>query len=138
MRKLRILCRLPFVRSRRLRERLERVSHRTFPQIIKIMESERPFLDEGFTLNDLCELVGSNRTYVSNSLRLNGTNFTKLVGEYRCRYLSELVEKSDSLGDLEDIAFLAGFPSSRAMIANLKKFAPDVYVRVRQIVKNNV
>lgn len=138
MRKLKILCRLPFVRSRRLKVRLERVSSRTFPKIIQVMEGERPFLNEEFTLNDLCELVGSNRTYVSNSLRLNNTNFAKLVGEYRCQYVSELVENSSSLRDLEDVAFLAGFPSKRAMIANLKRFAPDVYVRVRQIVKNNV
>lgn len=137
MRRLRIISRLPFVRGNALSRRLLKVSERTYPRIIVVMEERRPFLKHEFSMSDLCELVGSNRTYVSSTLKLHGTSFPTLVNSFRCRYIAELLDEGKLPDDLEDVAVIAGFPSKRAMISNLKRFAPDVYIRVRQIVKNN-
>jgi hypothetical protein len=118
---------------RRLKRRVanerfyEKITDATFPKIIEVFESQRPYLDPDFTLPDLCRMVGANRTYVSKSLHRKNTDFNTLVRGYRRDCLVDILLKEPNKYDKEELAIKSGFPSMRTMLHLMKKYHPDVY-----------
>lgn len=135
MRRLRLTCRFPFIRRCVRRRPARTYSDTVFSRIERVMDEQKPYLRPDFSLKELCDLVGANRTYVSAAFRCNKTSFPVFVGERRCRYLASIPESEMEQYDTEELSILSGFPTKRTMFVYLRRFAPDVYLRVRSRVK---
>lgn len=114
-------------RERLRQNRDKRISLTIYPKILVVMKEERPFLDPSFTLADLASLVGSNRTYVTNAMKYQGTSFFEVVAIHRCRYAFSLVDKDLRISNMGDLAHLSGFKSKRSMCAYMKELYPKEY-----------
>lgn len=122
-------------RKKRADERYHRASLWLSPMIDKVMKDKEPYLDADFCLDRLCKMVGSNRSYVSYALKEKNTNFLKMVRDYRCRYVEKLVRGKPHSYDLDDIAYISGFPSKRAMLKSLRHHYFRIYIMVRMSIK---
>ena len=85
-----------------------------FDSIIKIMEDTEVICNKGFSMTQLCYLLGYNRTYVSRAIREKwGTNFNGLLNSYRikeaCKRMSDT--KAYSNLTIEAIAESLGYAS---------------------------
>lgn len=100
-------------------EELARMS-RLYARVVAIMEQKRPFLDEGFGLDDLASAVFTNRGYLSRTVNiLSGRNFSQFVNYFRVRYGAELIRKDPGLR-LISVAQMCGFHSSPSFNAAFK------------------
>lgn len=135
MRKLRLTSRFPFIRREGRRRYPFKYPEAVFLRIERVMDEQKPYLRPDFSLDELCKLVGINRTYVSAAFRCHKTSFPIFVGELRCRHLVSLLESEVGIYDTEELSILSGFPTKRTMFIYLRRFAPDVYLRVRSRVK---
>lgn len=100
-------------------EEMARMS-RLYARVVTLMEQKRPFLDEGFGLDDLAGAVFTNRGYLSRTINiLSGRNFSQFVNYFRVRYGAELLRKDPSLR-LISVAQMCGFHSSPSFNAAFK------------------
>ena len=92
-------------------EELARMS-RLYTRVVTVMEQQRPFLDENFSLDDLAGAVFTNRGYLSRTINiLSGRNFSQFVNYFRVHYAAELMRKDPNLR-LISVAQMCGFHSS--------------------------
>ena len=117
------------------RIRYSKISEELYPQIRRVMERDKLYLNQEFSLDELCKLLGSNRTYVSYALSAHNVRFLSMLRCYRVDFLIDLVTGSPGKYDLEGVALLSGFPNARTMLHQLRKYHPDVYSLVRSLVK---
>lgn len=100
-------------------EEMARMS-RLYARVVALMEQKRPFLDEGFGLDDLAGAVFTNRGYLSRTINiLSGRNFSQFVNYFRVRYGAELLRKDPNLR-LISVAQMCGFHSSPSFNAAFK------------------
>jgi AraC-like DNA-binding protein len=80
-----------------------------FNEVVKLMETKRPFLQEDFDLDDLARMTKTNRLYLSKAINFHsGRNFNQLVNYYRVKYAIDLIKKDSGL-KMSDVAFMSGF-----------------------------
>lgn len=92
-------------------EEMARMS-RLYTRVVTVMEQQRPFLDENFSLDDLAGAVFTNRGYLSRTINiLSGRNFSQFVNHFRVTYAAELLRKDPNLR-LISVAQMCGFHSS--------------------------
>jgi hypothetical protein len=115
--------------------RVDKYTSRIYPRIKSVMEEKSPYLDPEFSIYDLARLVGTNRTYITETLKRYNSSFVALKREYRVNFLIGLLTGEPYKYDLKELAVLAGFGDERRMCDNLKKYHPDVYNLVRSLVK---
>lgn len=77
---------------------------------------------DGFRREDLAREVCTNRTYLSEALRLKCLSFNQFVNSYRTQYAIELLVREAEIS-VEDVAFRSGFKSARMMNRYIKKSA---------------
>lgn len=98
-----------------------------FSSIENVMAEKQLFLQQGFNINELAESVGSNRTYVSESINKHfGRTFSDYVNHYRVEYAQKLIHAGTYT--ICDIASMAGFSSTESFRRNFKNetgFAPS-------------
>ncbi|MBO7575673.1 MAG: helix-turn-helix transcriptional regulator [Bacteroidales bacterium] len=100
-------------------EEMARMS-RLYARVVTLMEQKRPYLDEGFGLDDLAGAVFTNRGYLSRTINiLSGRNFSQFVNYFRVRYGAELLRKDPNLR-LISVAQMCGFHSSPSFNAAFK------------------
>lgn len=86
-------------------------SARLFNKVVGIMETEKPFLQDDFSVDDLARMTGTNRLYLSRSLNLySGRNFNQLLNYYRINYAMELIKRDPRL-KIGDLSQMSGFHS---------------------------
>ena len=101
-----------------------------------IMESNAEIYDDGFTLDQLASLVGSNPNYVSQVINeKKGCNFNAFVNEYRIKEACRRLTDSEQYGGLtiEAIGQSLGFKSRTNFTAIFKRFTgmtPAAYQRL--------
>lgn len=105
------------------------------------MEDGQLFLRKGLTLNDLSQIVASNRSYVSGCINDNiGLSFNDFVNSYRVRYAQTLLQwNSDGL-TISEIREKSGFETESTFIRNFKKFtgcSPSAWQRANAFIKVN-
>ena len=115
-------------------EELARMS-RLYTRVVAVMEQKHPFLDEGFSLDDLASAVYTNRGYLSRTINiLSGRNFSQFVNYFRVRYGAELIRKDPGMR-LISVAQMSGFHSSPSFNAafkvNMGETPSDFQERVR-------
>lgn len=88
------------------------------------MEDAQLFLRKGLTLTELCQLVASNRSYVSSCINDNtGLSFNDFVNSYRIRYAQALLQWNTEGLTIAAIRDKSGFETESTFIRNFKKFA---------------
>ena len=101
-----------------------------------IMESNTEIYDDGFTLDQLASLVGSNPNYVSQVINeKKGCNFNAFVNEYRIKEACRRLTDTEHYGVLtiEAIGQSLGFKSRTNFTAIFKRFTgmtPTAYQRM--------
>ena len=80
-----------------------------FNEVVKIMETKRPYLRDGFSADELARMAGTNRLYLSKAINFHsGRNFNQLVNYYRIKYAVELMKKDRDLR-MNEVAMMSGF-----------------------------
>lgn len=84
-----------------------------FSSVCEVMEKKQLFLKPDLKITDLLPEVGSNRTYVSNSINRNsGKSFSEFVHSYRIDHAISLMEEGKH--PLSEIAVLSGYRDGNA------------------------
>ncbi len=89
----------------------------------RLMEEEKPYLDAGITLEDICRKISTNRTYLSQLINENyHQNFNSFINELRIREARLLLTepKFDHIS-IEGIGAMAGFSSKVTFHSNFKQ-----------------
>ncbi|NLZ19926.1 MAG: AraC family transcriptional regulator [Bacteroidales bacterium] len=82
---------------------------RLYERAVALMEKKRPFLDDGFGLDDMAVALFTNRAYLSKSINiLSGRNFRQFVNYYRIQYCVEILRQDPNL-KLINVAMMSGF-----------------------------
>ena len=80
-----------------------------FIRCCRYMELRKPFLVEGFSLEDLSQAMFTNKLYLSQTINsCTGKNFRNFVNNYRVMYAMELFRKNNRLR-VSDLSNLSGF-----------------------------
>lgn len=82
-----------------------------YERVVAYFDSEKPFLDNGLTINDLVKTLYSNKLYISRAIsQFTGRNFCQFVNYYRVRYSMELFRSNTDL-KIHELASGSGFNS---------------------------
>lgn len=85
--------------------------YEVYAKAVRHMETEKPFLEESFSLRDLALAVFSNKLYLSRAINAySGRNFRQFVNYYRVQYSIELMKKDRKLRVIQ-LALMSGFHS---------------------------
>ncbi len=92
--------------------------------IVLLMEEEKYYLKEQFTVRDFAMEIGTNRNYLSQIINeFFNTNFTNFVNEYRVKEARRLLLDFEYQNySLEGIAKTCGFHSKATFNTAFKKF----------------
>lgn len=83
-----------------------------YDRVIDYFEKHRPYLNHELTVNDLVNVLFTNKLYISKAISMyTGRNFCQFVNYYRITYAVELFRNDTSL-KIVDIASRSGFNSS--------------------------
>ncbi len=105
-------------------------------QLEIIMNENKPYLDAGFSLSDLCRLTNTDRrkmTYFLNNV-LN-KNFYGFINEYRMKEVIDHLEGEEKRYTIEGIAEKVGFRSKSSFYVCFKKYTgltPKEYLSKNQ------
>lgn len=113
-----------------------RVYRTLFGKMTAYMDREKPYLDSGFSLDDMARAIGSNRGYVSRMINTcTGMNFCQFVNGYRIRYALSLMENEQGKHNMLDIAYRSGFnnrPSFNMAFKLYVNMTPGEWMRERE------
>ena len=109
-------------------------SEEIFEQILLLMEKEKLFIDEDFSLNKLSKELNTNRTYISNIINSQtGETFIQLVNKFRIKHAKEaLIDENNKNLTIESIGKEAGFKSTSTFNRVFKAetgVTPSFYVK---------
>ena len=80
-----------------------------FNDVVRIMETRKPWLQDGFNIEDLARMTRSNRMYLSRAINFHsGRNFNQMVNCYRVRYAVDLIRKDPNL-KMNEVSLMSGF-----------------------------
>jgi len=66
--------------------------HSLIQRLTRLMEDQKPFLNSALKLQDVADLLGTNRTYITDNIKAaTGQSFTQFVNTYRVKYAKELL-----------------------------------------------
>ncbi|MCH5302745.1 MAG: AraC family transcriptional regulator [Prevotella sp.] len=107
-------------------------------EISRVMETDDVIYSPSFGLTQLCDMVGSNSKYVSQTInQIFKKNFPTLLNEHRIREACRRIIDAEHYGHLtiEGIAEGVGFKSRTNFIATFKKIvglSPSEYKKIAQ------
>jgi len=82
-----------------------------YTRVLRYMERKKPYLVDGFNVEDLAEGIFCNRSYVSKAINYYyGRNFKQFVNYYRVCYAIELMRRDRRIKVI-DLAMMSGFHS---------------------------
>lgn len=86
------------------------------------METKHLFKAKSLKITDLSSLLGSNKTYVSNSINsCTGKSFTEYVNGLRIEYAKSLIEDNGRNLTMSEISDEAGFSNETSFYRNFKR-----------------
>lgn len=128
--------------SKSIRKPRNKEEYRIF--IEEFLINQKPYLIQGFSLQDLATYTGINIPTLSALInREYGMNFNDFVNQYRVRYFQDLLKQPEyHQWTLEAISQKAGFNSRTTFIRAFTKFAdcsPSVYLKaVKMDIQTNL
>lgn len=125
-----------FVRRRRKKNYLSReqiTSQLVYSKVKKAMDEDELFLNPDLDLATLADAIGTNRTYLANALKNNGTSFIPYVCSYRTAHLlSVLYEEGMEYEDADIVARNSGFHSRRLMDKALRDSVGKTFYEIKK------
>ncbi len=107
-------------------------SAQLFNDVVRIMESKKPYLQDDFGVDDLSRMAHTNRMYLSRAINFHsGRNFNQLVNYYRVKYAVELLRKDTRLR-MNELSQMCGFHTVVSFNMAFKlneQMTPSEYVR---------
>ena len=99
---------------------LETSSDSLMERINQLMDEQKPYLNSDLKLQDMADMLGSNRTYISDSIK-SATNqtFTQFVNTYRVNHAKELLRNSPDM-KISAIASESGFGNEASFFRTFK------------------
>ena len=83
-----------------------------YDRCCRYMAERKPFLVESFSLNELANVLYTNKVYLSKTINYySGKNFRSYVNYYRVMYAMELFRRNKAL-TVSELGALAGFHSN--------------------------
>ena len=83
-----------------------------YDRIQEYFTEDKPYLNNNLTINDVVEVVFSNKLYISRAIsQFTGRNFCQFVNYYRVVHAIELFRNNTSL-KVTELATLSGFNTS--------------------------
>lgn len=104
----------------------EEIENTTLGLLVKfkrLMENEKPYLEAGLTVDDVCKKISTNRSYLSQMIHENfNQNFNGFINELRIKEARRLLAdpKYDHLS-IEGIGSMAGFSTKVTFHSIFKK-----------------
>ena len=97
----------------------------------RLLESKKLFLNENFSIETLAREVGTNRTYLSRSIKhCRQENFAGYINRVKIEYAKRLIKEKIGKNsrqplkctvDMEDIAIASGFGCRRSFVRCFRK-----------------
>ena len=83
-----------------------------YDRVLDYFNNEKPYLNSSLTINDVVEVVFSNKLYISRAIsQFAGKNFCQFVNYYRVVHSLELFRQNPSM-KISDLAIQSGFNSN--------------------------
>lgn len=91
-------------------------------EIRRLMDEKRLFLQPNLKINDLAQMLNTNRNYIYNAInRRIGLSFAEYINKRRIEYAVKLIEQDHEI-HLADVAHKSGFSSPSAFYRNFKLY----------------
>ena len=106
-----------------------------YKEVLYNLDSKQIYLDPSLSLIKLSSVVGTNTTYLSNSINKDcGCNFKTLINKYRIEYCKKLLGNNSMSIPIKEIAKKCGFSSVSAFYASFKKVTGISPVQYRMLI----
>ena len=91
-----------------------------YQKVLKYLDVHEVYLDRELSLSKFSSIVGTNTTYLSNTVNeMFGCNLKSLINWYRVQYAKEVLRRG--ICRLKDIPFVCGFASKSTFYASFKR-----------------
>ncbi|MEQ8302082.1 MAG: helix-turn-helix domain-containing protein [Cyclobacteriaceae bacterium] len=108
-------------------------------ELLKVMERERPYLNSEIRLDELAALIGANRHQASQVINAHfQSNFFEFVNQYRIQAAVDILERSDPMPNMKELAYEVGFNNYVSFYKSFKKYTgslPTHYKRGISLIK---
>ena len=106
-----------------------------YKEVLYNLDSKQIYLDPSLSLIKLSSVVGTNTTYLSNSInKYFGCNFKTLINRYRIEYCKKHLGNNPMSVPIKEIAKKCGFSSVSAFYASFKKITGISPVQYRMLI----
>jgi len=93
-----------------------------YQAILQLMERDKPWLDPGFSLQDLSTRLATNQKYISQAINMfSETGFSGMMNRYRVNEARRLILEGKPDTSLNDIAHQAGFTNRVSFYRQFKE-----------------
>lgn len=90
-------------------------------QLLRLMEEKKPYLNSNLRVEDVADLLGTNRTYVSNCIKnIRGCQFIQFVNAYRIEHAKQLLRQNRDI-KTSYVWTASGFSSEASFFRNFKE-----------------
>lgn len=114
----------------------DRMMKLLYEKVLCVMEEDKPYLREDFSLYELSASVFTNKTYLSKTINaMTGKNFRQFINTYRIRYSIGLMD-ADPLIKVNELSFQSGFHSTVTFNMAFKLntgMTPGEYIQRRKL-----
>ena len=105
-----------------------------YQAILQLMERDKPWLDAGFSLQDLSTRLATNQKYISQAINMySETGFSGMMNRYRVNEARRLILEGKPDVSLNDIALQAGFTNRVSFYRQFKELtgiSPSEFVKL--------
>ena len=105
----------------------------TDDELIRKAVNDELFLDPTISLVSMAEKLGTNRTYLSNSIHsCRGMNFSDFVNSLRIEYFTRIVGELGPEANIKEAAMRSGYSNLQSFYRNfseIMKVTPAVWIR---------
>ncbi len=89
----------------------------------QLMEEQKPYLNSELKVQDVADALGTNRAYVSNSIRSQrGCSFSQFVNAYRIEYAQQLLRQHPDK-KISEVSMASGFSTESSFFRAFKAVA---------------
>lgn len=103
-----------------------------YANVVEYMEKEKPYLDPSYSIYDMAQHTGTNKTYISKVINIySGRNFCQFLNWYRVRYASAYANDNPDV-KVTELALMSGFNSNVSFNSAFKVFmgySPGEYLQ---------
>ncbi|MDH8702247.1 AraC-like DNA-binding protein [Dysgonomonadaceae bacterium PH5-43] len=92
------------------------------PKLEKVINEDKVFLQKNLRINDIANMVGTNRTYISHILKDEyNCNFWEFINRKRIEYAKEQVQQNTEL-TIDELASMCGFSQASAFSRTFRQY----------------